>query len=100
MCRSLRAGVGSWRAVGGRAHSKADFLFGLSSSPFASEMHDRVGSNARSNDLPNSASRENVMNTKYKIVLAVVAGAALGAAAVQGLHAQAKPKAYLISETE
>jgi uncharacterized protein (DUF1330 family) len=40
------------------------------------------------------------MNTKCKIVLAVVAGAALGAAAVQGLHAQAKPKAYLISETE
>jgi uncharacterized protein (DUF1330 family) len=40
------------------------------------------------------------MNTKYKMVLAVVAGAALGAAAVQGLHAQAKPKAYLISETE
>ena len=40
------------------------------------------------------------MNTKYKIVLAVVAGAALGGAAVQGLHAQGKPKAYLITETE
>ena len=40
------------------------------------------------------------MNTKFKIVLAVVAGAALGAAAVQGLHAQAKPKAYLVSESE
>ena len=33
------------------------------------------------------------MNTKYKIALAVLAGAALGAAAVEGLHAQAKPKA-------
>ena len=33
------------------------------------------------------------MNTKSKMVLAAVAGAALGAAAVQGLHAQAKPKA-------
>jgi uncharacterized protein (DUF1330 family) len=40
------------------------------------------------------------MNTKSKIVLAVVAGAALGAAAVQGLHAQAKPKAYLVTESE
>ena len=29
------------------------------------------------------------MNTKFKIALAVVAGAALGAAAMQGLHAQA-----------
>jgi hypothetical protein len=33
------------------------------------------------------------MNTKFKIAMAVVTGAALGAAAVQGLHAQAKPKA-------
>jgi uncharacterized protein (DUF1330 family) len=40
------------------------------------------------------------MNTKFKIALAVVAGAALGAAAMQGLHAQAKPKAFAITETE
>ena len=40
------------------------------------------------------------MNTKYKIVVAIVAGAALGAAAVQGLHAQAKPKAYIVTESE
>src|ERR1700731_2207634 len=40
------------------------------------------------------------MNSKFKIVLAVVVGAALGAVAVQGLHAQAKPKAYTISELE
>ncbi len=40
------------------------------------------------------------MNSKFKIALAVVAGAALGVAAVQGLHAQAKPKAYLVSESE
>ena len=32
--------------------------------------------------------------------LALVAGVGLGAAAVQGLHAQAKPKAYLVTETE
>ena len=40
------------------------------------------------------------MNTKFKIALAVVAGAALGSAAMQGLHAQAKPKAFAITETE
>jgi uncharacterized protein (DUF1330 family) len=40
------------------------------------------------------------MNTKFKIAMAVIAGAALGAAAVQGLHAQAKPKAYTVAELE
>jgi|SRR3954447_568836 len=40
------------------------------------------------------------MKSKFKIALAVAAGAALGAAAVQGLHAQAKPKAYLVTESE
>jgi uncharacterized protein (DUF1330 family) len=40
------------------------------------------------------------MNTKSKIVLAVVAGIALGAAAQQGLHAQAKLKAYTVAEVE
>jgi uncharacterized protein (DUF1330 family) len=40
------------------------------------------------------------MNSRFKIALAVAAGAAFGAAAVQGLHAQAKPKAYLVTESE
>jgi uncharacterized protein (DUF1330 family) len=40
------------------------------------------------------------MNTKFKIAMAVVAGAALGAAAMQGLHAQAKLKAYTVAELE
>ena len=40
------------------------------------------------------------MNAKFKSALAVVASAALGAAAMQGLHAQAKPKAYSVSELE
>ena len=40
------------------------------------------------------------MNTNFKIGLAVVVGAAFGAAAVQGLHAQAKPKAYSVTETQ
>jgi uncharacterized protein (DUF1330 family) len=41
-----------------------------------------------------------VMNPKSKITLAVVVGAALGAAAIQGLHAQATAKAYTVSELE
>jgi uncharacterized protein (DUF1330 family) len=45
-------------------------------------------------------SEEGIMNTRYKVAIGVLAGIALGAAAVQGLHAQAKPKAYVISETE
>ena len=40
------------------------------------------------------------MHSKYQIVLAIISGAALGAATVHGLHAQAKPKAYLVSESE
>jgi uncharacterized protein (DUF1330 family) len=40
------------------------------------------------------------MNTKYKIGLAMLAGVALGAAAVQGLHAQAKPPVYYVAEIE
>jgi uncharacterized protein (DUF1330 family) len=37
---------------------------------------------------------------RYKLGLAGIVGAALGAAAVQGLHAQAKPPAYLVIEVE
>jgi uncharacterized protein (DUF1330 family) len=40
------------------------------------------------------------MNTNSKIVLAVVAGMAIGAAATPGLHAQAKLKAYSVGEVE
>ena len=40
------------------------------------------------------------MKTNYKLALTLLVGAAIGAAAIQGLHAQAKPKAYLITETE
>jgi uncharacterized protein (DUF1330 family) len=40
------------------------------------------------------------MKPKSKIVLALAVGAALGAAAVQGLHAQAKPKAYIVTESD
>jgi uncharacterized protein (DUF1330 family) len=40
------------------------------------------------------------VKTYYTVALSMLAGAALGGAAIQGLHAQAKPKAYSISELE
>jgi hypothetical protein len=40
------------------------------------------------------------MNTRIKVTLGVLAGFGLGAIAVQGLHAQAKPPAYVISEID
>jgi hypothetical protein len=47
---------------------------------------------------PTTTLKENVMNTKYKYALVMGAGFALGDIAVQDLHAQAKPPAYLIAE--
>jgi uncharacterized protein (DUF1330 family) len=40
------------------------------------------------------------MKTNYKIAIALVAGAAIGGAAIQGLHAQAKLPAYVIAEID
>jgi uncharacterized protein (DUF1330 family) len=40
------------------------------------------------------------MKPNYKIAVAMLAGGALGALAVQGLHAQAKPPAYVITEVD
>jgi uncharacterized protein (DUF1330 family) len=38
------------------------------------------------------------MKTNYKVAIALLAGAAIGGAAIQGLHAQAKPPAYFVIE--
>lgn len=40
------------------------------------------------------------MKNAYTIALSLLAGAALGAAAIQTLHAQAKPPVYYIAEIE
>ena len=40
------------------------------------------------------------MKTRYTVALSMLAGAALGAAAIQGLHAQAKPKIYYVAEID
>lgn len=44
--------------------------------------------------------REELMNTNCKIAIALLAGVAIGGAAMQGLHAQAKLKAYSVGEIE
>jgi uncharacterized protein (DUF1330 family) len=40
------------------------------------------------------------MKSNYKVAIALIAGAAIGGAAVQGLHAQAKPPAFTIAEID
>ncbi len=40
------------------------------------------------------------MKTRYTVALSVLAGAVLGAAAIQGLHAQAKPPAFVVAEID
>lgn len=36
------------------------------------------------------------MRTKYKVAVALIAGAAIGGTAIQALHAQAKPPVYVV----
>jgi uncharacterized protein (DUF1330 family) len=43
---------------------------------------------------------EEAMKTRYAIALSIWAGVAIGAAAVQALHAQAKPPAYVVAEID
>ena len=38
------------------------------------------------------------MKTNYKVAIALVAGVAIGGAAIQGLHAQAKPPVFYVAE--
>ena len=40
------------------------------------------------------------MKTRYIVAVALLAGIGLGAVAVKGLHAQAKPPAYIIAEVQ
>ena len=40
------------------------------------------------------------MKTRYTVALSVLAGAVLGASVIQGLHAQAKPPAFVIAEID
>jgi uncharacterized protein (DUF1330 family) len=40
------------------------------------------------------------MRTKYTVALSMIAGIAVGAVAIQGLHAQSTAKAYVVTEIE
>ncbi len=40
------------------------------------------------------------MEIRYTVALSMLAGAVLGAAAIEGLHAQAKPPVYTVSEIQ
>ena len=40
------------------------------------------------------------MKIRYTVALSMIAGAALGGAAIQGLHAQAKPPVYVVGEID
>ena len=40
------------------------------------------------------------MKTRYTVALSIWAGVAVGAAAVQALHAQSKPPAYVVAEID
>src|SRR6516225_12296754 len=40
------------------------------------------------------------MKTRFTVALSMLAGAALGAGAIQGLHAQAKPPIYYVAEID
>jgi uncharacterized protein (DUF1330 family) len=47
------------------------------------------------------SNREGIqMKTKYTVALSMLAGAMLGAAAIQGLHAQTKPPIYYVAEID
>jgi uncharacterized protein (DUF1330 family) len=43
---------------------------------------------------------QTIMTSTSKIALTALLGAAVGGAAIHGLHAQAKPKAYTVTELE
>jgi uncharacterized protein (DUF1330 family) len=47
-----------------------------------------------------AGNREETMQTRHVVVLSMLGGVAFGAIAVQGLHAQAKPRAYAVIEID
>jgi uncharacterized protein (DUF1330 family) len=47
-----------------------------------------------------NSQRNIIVNSRMKLVIALVISTTLVAAAAQGLHAQGKPKAYQVSESE
>ena len=81
--------------IGGERALTDQSFFGLYLLHFSTRT---TRAKAGSDDLSNT--KESAMNSNYKSMLCVLVGTALGAAAMQGLHAQTKPKAYTVSELE
>jgi uncharacterized protein (DUF1330 family) len=50
--------------------------------------------------LNNRHQRGTFMKTRYTVALSMLAGVAIGAFAIQGLHAQAKPRAFVVAEVD
>ena len=59
-------------------------------------IYSPIGSRQSRRQKKHQTIREDPMKTKYKIAIALVAGASIGGAAIQGLHAQAKPPTYIV----
>jgi Domain of unknown function (DUF1330) len=80
---------------------KAHHAFAVADHRLAIDDQDRGRSRVGESDTSGRyRAARGIMKTWYTVALSMVAGAALGGAAIQSLHAQAKPKAYSISETE
>src|SRR5215213_9858768 len=94
-CRSLCFRIGSVDAVGRRRTSIDRRSFSRCFSHSHSQSHGR----ASQHDLFAVQGR-NVMKTHYSVTLAILAGFGLGAVAVEGLRAQAKPPVYQVVEID
>src|ERR1700730_9857395 len=99
MCRVFRSGGRAAIVPSASAVLRTGFFF-RSRITSIRKSQDRAHSSERFGSVLQHRQRRRIMNKKPKFVLAVVAGVALGAAAMQGLHAQAKLKAYSVSELE
>ena len=97
MCRVFPFGERAAIMLSAGALSRADLFF-RSRITNIRKSQDRARLARRSDRLVKPTQGSIFMNTTSKIVIAAVAGAALGAMAIQGLHAQAKLKAYSIGE--
>src|SRR5262249_12806348 len=100
MCRVFRSGerVAIVPSASTRSQGTGPFFRSLVITSIR-KSQDRPSSERPGSFVQFTHRRRRIMNTRYKMVLAAVAGAAIGATAIQGLHAQVK-KVYFISESE
>jgi uncharacterized protein (DUF1330 family) len=85
----LALGTGSDHAIGGPLDWQI-FFAGKNPHPHAGLFDCAAG----------ASFGRTLMRTRYVVVLSMLAGAALGAGAIQGLHAQATPPVYVVAEID